>query len=104
MNSLEKLLKEVYENDKKARHKSVVRLKNSSYMRGGSLITEVKLTPMKKLSEGYHLLTDNVGDVGVEEVSQQIINLYGQDDGLYDMVSIQVDEDEWDIRLEKYKE
>lgn len=65
---------------------SVVRVSSSNYYRGGSLVIERKLTPLKKMSIGYHPLVEGKFEMLDYLECMPIMNLHEVCDGIYQLV------------------
>ena len=92
-------------------NRCVVRLSTTYFKRGSACVLSKDLFCLRRKCEGYNLLEEHVGDVGVEEVLSCIVNLNTAEDGIYELIMINESYDResgwldsWDYELVKYNE
>lgn len=63
-----------------------VRLKTSYWSDSNGVYTKKSLTYLRRKSQGYNLLKEEVSAVGAEDAVKIIENLYDCEDGIYEVV------------------
>lgn len=94
---------------KKPRAVQVYRLKTSCWHDGKSLHVKRSLTRLKRLSSGPDFLSEEVDQIGAEDVVSLICNLSDCKDGVYEVVFVEGYRDyetghleDWEYKLVPY--
>lgn len=105
------LILSVKDNEEPVEHRCVVRLTTTFYQDGRGLHTKKSLTLLKRKSFGYDMLNEDASAIGAERVLSHVENLYGTEDGVYEVVTCNHARDweagcidDWDYRLVPYVE
>lgn len=90
--------------------KCVVRVQTEAFKRGDTYFYGKSVRVLKKLT-GYDLIHEEVGNIGIQEALENILNLGEVQNGVYELVighrSYDIETgylDDWDFRLIPYVE
>jgi len=74
--------------------RSIVRLETSYWFDGKSMYQKRKITFLKRRSSSYNWVLEDAYSFGAEDVMTHIVNLNDVDDGVYEIVPVNIREHE----------
>ena len=73
--------------EQKQRNRCVVRLRTTMWADKTGLHMKKSLTFLRRKSEGFNLIEEDIGAVGAEQVLSRILNIDECQDGIYEVVT-----------------
>lgn len=67
--------------------KCVVRLRTTTWSDHKGIYQKKSITYLRRKSEGYSPLEEEVGTVDMDEIVSRVLNLYESEDGIYEVVT-----------------
>lgn len=87
--------------------RSIVRLETTYWFDGNSLYQKKEITFLKRRSTAYNWVLEDAYKFGAENIITHIVNLNSTDDGVYEIVPVNIREhengDDCDYKLVEYK-